>query len=87
MRIAIVKSLPIRTIVTRAVLLIFLLAAGVLPFFSWGHSKYETIEATAMAPARSSAPMAELAWRSMTTRPLRIVRSSCKLLRRDKTKD
>lgn len=48
MRIAIVKSLPSRTIVTRVVLLIFLLAAGVLPFFSWGHSKYETIEATAM---------------------------------------
>lgn len=38
----------IRKMRTRLMLLVFLLAAGVLPFFSREHVKYETIEATAM---------------------------------------
>jgi hypothetical protein len=42
------RALSIRQIGTRAVLLLFLLAAGALPFFSRDHGKYETIEATAM---------------------------------------
>lgn len=42
------KSLAIRKVGTRGMLLTFLLAAGVLPFFSRDRGKYETIEATAM---------------------------------------
>jgi hypothetical protein len=48
MRVLQLRSSDIRNFGTRAVLLIFLLAAGVLPFFSWDRGKYETIEATAM---------------------------------------
>lgn len=48
MRVLQLSSSDIRNFGTRAVLLIFLLAAGALPFFSWDRGKYETIEATAM---------------------------------------
>lgn len=44
----ILRSLAIRKVGTRGMLLTFLLAAGALPFFSRDRGKYETIEATAM---------------------------------------
>lgn len=48
MRVLQLRSSDMRNFGTRAVLLVFLLAAGALPFLSRDRGKYETIEATAM---------------------------------------